>query len=312
LILGTAGYMALEGWSFLDALFMTVTTITTVGYGEVHPLSATGQVFTICLIIVGVGAVLYSLTALFGWLLSTNWWEQRRVRQLEESLARLANHFILCGYGRVGRSVAGVLTSERVQFVVVDTNQESLDVARSDGYLAVCGDASSDDVLRRAGLTRARGLIAAVASDADNVYVVLSARGLRPDLLIIARASSEDAVQKLERAGANHVISPYAIAGRRMALLAVRPKSVELVERLLQAGRESLDLEELQVKAASQLAGMDVAMLRRRFPNGPVVVAVRADGRLVLSPPDDYHLRPGDQLVLVGHPSQLQEIEGLA
>jgi voltage-gated potassium channel len=304
--------MALEGWSLLDALFMTVTTITTVGYGEVHPLNAVGQVFTIGLIFVGVGVVLYTFTALFGWLLSTNWWERRRVRQLEETLARLANHFILCGYGRVGRSVAGVLTNERVPFVVIDLNQESLDVAQADGHLAVNGDAARDDILRRAGVERARGLIAAVGSDADNVYVVLSARGLRPDLLIIARASSEDAVKKLERAGANHVISPYAIAGRRMALLAVRPSSVELVERLLQVGRESLDLEELVVKAGSSLAQMDVGTLRQRLPNGPIIVAVRASGRLVSSPAEDYQLQAGDQLVLVGNRSQLEEIEGLA
>jgi voltage-gated potassium channel len=312
LAFGVAGYMLIEGWSFLDAIFMTVTTITTVGYGEVHPLSPAGRIFSMVLIFVGVGGVLYTFTALFEWLLATDWSEQRRKLQMQRELTRRRDHFILCGYGRVGRSVADILDREKVPFVIIDLNQESLADARSDGRVVVAGDAARDDVLREAGIERARGLIAAVASDADNVYVVLSARGLRPDILIIARASSEDAVKKLERAGANHVISPYAIAGQRMAMLAVRPVSVELVESLFQAGQQELQLEELVVKEGSALASLDVAALRQRLPNGPRIVAVRADGHLVSSPPGDYRLRPGDELVVVGSPSQLRELDQLA
>ncbi len=310
--LGVLGYVLIEGWSFLDALFMTVITITTVGYNEVHPLSPAGQIFTIVLILVGVGVVLYTLTALFEWILLTNWSEQRRTRQLEQDLAKLRDHFVLCGYGRVGRSVGEVLAGEHVPFVVVDNNLESLDQARSDGYLVVSGDAASDDILRRAGIDRARGLIAAVASDADNVYVVLSARGLRPDLLIIARATSDDAVKKLERAGANHVISPYAIAGQRMAMLAVRPVSVELAETLLQTGHEALELEEVEVKPGSELSRLRLGDLRARFPDGPSVVAMRSAGRLISSPTADYRLQAGDRLVLVGSPGQLREVNALA
>jgi voltage-gated potassium channel len=311
LVVGVVGYMVIEGWNFLDALFMTVTTITTVGYGEVHPLDTAGRIFSMVLIFGGVGGVLYTFTALSEWLLATNWSEQRRAYRLSQELQRRRDHYILCGYGRVGRSVAEVLTRERVPFVIVDVNQHSLATARADGHMAIDGNAASDDILRKAGIERAKGLIAAVASDADNVYVVLSARGIRPNILIIARASSEDAVTKLERAGANHVISPYAIAGQRMAMLAVRPVSVELVESLFQAGRQELQLEELVVKEGSALSTLDVATVRQRFPDGPMIVAIRTDGRLASAPSGEYRLRPGDELVVVGSPTLLRDLNQL-
>jgi voltage-gated potassium channel len=312
LALGVAGYTLIECWSFLDALYMTVITVTTVGYGEVHPLSPYGRIFTIVLIVTGTGAVLYTFTALFGWLVSTDWGERRRRQQMEERISRMRHHFILCGYGRVGRAVASVLRRERAPFVVVDVNQVSIAVAETEGLSVVYGDAASDDVLRRAGIERAQGLITAVDSDAENVYVVLSARGLRPDLLIVARATAEDAIKKLERAGATHVLSPYALAGQRMAMLAVRPAAVELVETLLYEGQQSLVLEEVKVQAGSALEGTIVGELRQRFPEGPVFVALRSDGRLKPSPSNDYRLQANDTLVLVGSPEQLAEIEGLS
>jgi voltage-gated potassium channel len=213
--------MALEGWSFLDALFMTVITITTVGYEEVHPLSPVGRVFTIVLIFVGVGGFLYTLSALFAWLLSINWSEQRRRRKMDAELAGLTNHFIVCGYGRVGRHVADVFRRERSPAAVVDTDPALVAAAEADGFPAVCGDAANDRVLSQMGIARARGLVAVTGSDATNVYVVLSARVLRPDLLIVARADTDDAIVKLRRAGADHVLSPYHIAGQRVAMTAL-------------------------------------------------------------------------------------------
>jgi voltage-gated potassium channel len=309
LAFGTIGYILVEHWSFLDAFFMTVTTITTVGYGEVHPLSPAGQVFTIVLILLGVGAVLYTLSDMFGWLLATNWGEQRRFRQMEQAIASLDHHYILCGYGRVGQSVARVLRGEHARFVVIDVAPESIGQAVNDGFLVVQGDAANDEVLKQARIDRAAGLITAVQSDAGNVYVVLSAKGLRPDLPIVARASSEDAVAKLLRAGANHVISPYAIAGERMGMLAVRPSSVELVETLLQAGHQSLVLEEVAVSDASRLSGATIAALRHQFPEGPSFVGIRADGTLVSPPSNDYRLRLGDVVVVVGSPDQIRKFE---
>ncbi len=312
LALGVVGYVSIERWSFLDALFMTVTTVTTVGFGEVHPLSPVGQIFTMALIFVGVGVVLYTLTALFGWILAIDWPEQRRRRQMEGALAHLSHHFIVCGYGRVGKSVAEVFRRERVPTVVIDVNQESLATAEADGYLVVHGNAASDAVLRRAGIDRARGLIAAVDSDADNVYVVLSAHVLRPDLLIVARASSDDAITKLERAGATHALSPYTTAGQRMAMLAVRPTAVEFVETVLDAGRPQLMLEQVNVEPGSRLDGARLGDLRRAEQFRTVIVAVRHDHQLLTSPPDDCELRPGDELVLIGSPEQLRQIEKLS
>ena len=312
LAFGVVGYMTVEHWSFLDALFMTVTTVTTVGYREVHPLSRAGEIFTIVLIFVGVGVALYTLTSLFGWILAIDWPEQRRRRQMEKSLARLSHHFIVCGYGRVGKSVAEVLRRERLPIVVIDVNQESLAGAASDGYPVVPGNAASDQVLRRAGIDRARGLIAAVDSDADNVYVALSARVLRPDLLIVARASSDDAITKLERAGATHALSPYTTAGQRMAMLAVRPTAVEFVETMLDAGRPQLMLEEVSVESGSRLDGARLGDLRQRPNLGSMIAALRHDGKLTPSPPDDYVLQPGDELILIGSPEQLRQIEKLS
>jgi voltage-gated potassium channel len=311
LALGIAGYMAIEGWPFLDALFMTVITLTTVGYQVVHPLSPAGQLFTIVLIVVGVGGALYTLSALFGWLLSAGWPEQRRRHQMQAQLARLSNHFIVCGYGRVGRRVVEVFRREAIPVVIIDINQAELATAEVDGLLTVHGDAASDAVLTQAGLARARGLVVVTDSDADNVYVVLSAHTLRPDLLVVARANSEEAVQKLERAGANHVLCPYALAGRRLALLGLRPAAVEFVETVLHAGREQLMLEEVRVAPGSRLAGSCLATLRAT-PAGPAIVALRQGGRLIPLPPDEQRLEPGDELILLGHPEQLRRIEELS
>ncbi|HVB96286.1 MAG TPA: potassium channel protein [Chloroflexota bacterium] len=312
LALGVVGYSVIEGWSFLDALFMTVTTVTTVGYQEVHPLSRAGEVFTIFLILIGVGGVLYTLTSLFAWLVSIDLPEQRRKRLMESRLAQLSNHFIVCGYGRVGMRVAEVLRRENVSTVIIDVNQQSLADAEADGFLVVHGDAASDPVLKRAGIDRAHGLIAATDSDADNVYVVLSAHGLRPDMLIIARANAEDAIQKLERAGATHALSPYNIAGRRMAMLAIRPTAVEFVETVLHSGRERLMLEEVIVEPGSRLAGKSIGELRHQFEGGPVIAGLRHDGVLSPSPPDDYTLHPGDEIVLIGSPENLKQVERLS
>jgi voltage-gated potassium channel len=312
LTLGVLGYRAFEGYDWLDALFLTVITVTTVGFGLPKPATPAGEIFIIILIIVGSTGVLYTLSAVFGWLLQTNWPEQRRRLRMEQSLRTMTNHFIVCGYGRVGRSVAEALRRERIPLVVVDVNQMSLANAEADGYAVVVGDAATDEVLRKAGIERARGLIAAVDSDADNVYVVLSARELKPNLVIVARASSDDAAKKLERAGATHVLSPYTIAGQRMAMLAVRPAAVELVETLLNTSRESLLLEEVVVETGSELAQLTLADLHEHYPNIPMIVGLRTDGKLTPAPPSDYRLQPGDTVVLVGSPAQLKEIEKLS
>ncbi|HXX40412.1 MAG TPA: NAD-binding protein [bacterium] len=311
LALGTAGYMVIEGWSFMDALFMTVITVTTVGYNEVRPLSLPGRVFTIVLIFVGVGGVLYTLGALFTWLLSINWSEQRRRRKMDAELAGLTNHFIVCGYGRVGRRVAQVFRRERSPVVVVDADQTLAAAAEADGFPVVCGDAASDQVLTQARVDRARGLVTVTGSDANNVYIVLSARVLRPDLLIVARADADDAIEKLRRAGASQVLSLYHIAGQRLAMIALRPAAVEFVETVLHTGREQLMLEEVTIVPGSRLAEMSLGVLREQSA-GVVIVALYSGGQLIPLPRGEHVLGPGDKLVLLGRREELQQIEALS
>lgn len=311
IVLGTVGYVLIEHWSPLDALFMTVTTVTTVGYQEVHPLDRAGELFTIVLIFFGVGGALYTLSAFVRVLLETNWPELRRRQQMERALAGLHGHIIIAGYGRVGRRVAAVLHREGQPLVVVDQRPNVVAEAEADGHLGIVGDAANDEVLRRAGIERAQGLISVVSSDAENVYVVLSAHDLCPGLQIVARASNEDAAKKLEKAGATHVISPYRIAGERMAMLAVRPSAVEMAETLMRAGPERLILEEVTVEPESGLVGQSVEELRHQLPNGPAVAALRHDGSLITSPADSYVIQAYDHIVLVGTPEALKAINTL-
>jgi len=239
-----------------------VTTVSTVGFGEVHPLSRAGRFFTMGLILFGVGALFYAFGSLTAFVFEghlTHRWERRR---METRVERLSNHFVLCGYGRVGRQIARELKREGASFVVIDVNQASLDVAIADHHLVVKGNATDDEVLNRAGIDRARALITAIAEDAENIFVPLSARAMRPDLPIVARANYEDTIAKLSPAGATRVVSPYTMAGQQMAMLAVRPGAVDFVETLLRGSGGDLLLEDVEVAKSSQLCGVSIAQLR--------------------------------------------------
>ena len=311
LIVGPLGYVLIEGWSVFDAIYMTVTTLATVGFGEVHPLSTAGRTFTIGLIILGVGGVLYTLSAMMQYLFEGHLgrtWEQRR---MQNRIDRLRDHYILCGYGRVGRQVALDFQESGVEFVLIDVNQASLDLASSEGYLCVRGDAASDETLRRAGIERARGLVTCVNDDAQNIFVTLSARALRSDLFIVARSNNDDAAPKLERAGADRVVSPYSIGGRQMAMLAVRPGAVEFVETVLHRADVELLLEDVAIAERSPLVGRTVGDLSQVAP-GVTVLAIRRKDGLLTQPPPETDIQPGDDLVAIGTPTQLQALEGAA
>jgi voltage-gated potassium channel len=309
LAVGTLGYMLIEGWSLLDALYMTVMTVTTVGYREVHPLTDLGRLFTMALILSGVGAIFYTLTAAMGYVFEgqlTHNWERRR---MQARVNRMSGHFILCGYGRVGRQVASDLRREGAEMVVIDVNQPSLDDAAADGLAIVRGNATEDEVLREAGIERARGLIAAIADDADNIFVTLSARALRPDLPIVARANYLDAEHKLRRAGATRVVSPYIMAGQQMAMLAVRPSAVDFVETLLGGTGGDLLLEDVRVAHGSPLVGTTIAEARGQFASGATLLAVRHAGRMLAPPPVELTLGPDDIIVVAGTDVQLRDVE---
>jgi voltage-gated potassium channel len=308
-VAGTIGYLLIEGWSVGDALFMVVISITTVGYGEVHPLSAAGRWFTSGLILVGFGGISYALSVIVGMAVDANLsrhWERRR---MERRMERLTDHYIVCGYGRVGRQIAEELQRDRQTIVVLDVLESSLERAANAGHLVVFGNATEDDVLRRGGIDRARGLITAVDSDADNIFVTLSARALCPDLPIVARANHDDAVPKLRRAGATQVVSPYAMAGLQMARLALRPSTVDFVETLFRGAEGDLLVEDVRVEAGAPLVGVPLADARQRFAEGVTLLAVQREDRMLAPPPGDLVLQRGDVIAAVGREAPLRALE---
>jgi voltage-gated potassium channel len=249
---GVAGYMLLEGWRFLDALYMTVTTLTTVGFREVRPLDDGGMVFTLTVITIGVGLVLTTVTAVAQWVLEGQWGERTRRHRMQRRIDDLTGHFIVCAYGRVGRAVARELEAQGASFVVVDPDERLVERMRDEGVAYLIDDPSHETVLHNAGVERARGLVCAVDSDATNVFIALVARALNPDLFIVARASEPGSDRRLLRAGANRVVSPFVSSGRHMALVAMRPSADDVVA-LGASGAASMALEEVRVEQGSLL-----------------------------------------------------------
>ena len=310
---GTLGYMLIEGWSAWDAFYMTVITVTTVGYGEVHPMSQAGRAFTVVVLLTGVGAFFSAFTLFMSELSEGGFAERRERRRLARMIDSLNDHFILCGFGRMGEIIAREFARQEVPFVVIERNPERMHLAMDEGFLAVEADASNEDVLRRVGIARARGLIAAVSTDAENVYAVLSARLLKPDLFIVGRAESEDARTKLKRAGADRVISPYHLGGVQLAQTALRPAVVDFVHLATSSDNMDLNFEQVHVEPGSALAGKSLldAGLRKRF--GVVVVGIRrADGKMDFNPEPETAIRGGDDLVVLGRGDSLKELETAA
>jgi voltage-gated potassium channel len=310
LAVGTLGYTLIEHWNFEDSLYMVVTTVATVGFGEVHPMSAAGRAFTIVLIFLGVGSLFYGFGSVMSYVFEGHLLRELESRRMESRVQRVTDHFVVCGYGRVGRQVARELVREGIPLVVIDTNQDSLAQAARDGHLVVHGNAADDEVLTQAGVQRARGLIAAVAEDADNIFVTLSAHALRPELSIVARANREDAVRKLHLAGALHVVSPYTMAGQQMAMLAVRPVAVDFVETLLRGAGSDLLLEDVEVMPGSVLVGVSVVEARRLL-GATVLLAIKRGNRVVAPLADDVMIGDGDTLALTGTQAQLRVAEAV-
>jgi voltage-gated potassium channel len=307
---GTVGYVVIEGWSWWDAFYMTVITVTTVGYREVHDLSRAGQVLTVLVLFAGVGAALYTFTLLAAIVVEGGLPKRLQKRRLTHMLDNISDHFIVCGYGRIGSIVAHQFQMQSVPFVIVERDPARVQAATVAGFPAFEADASREEVLKRAGIDRARGLIAAVGTDAENVYAVLTARVMRPDLFIVGRAESEDSVQKLQRAGANRVVSPYQIGAMQMAQTAIRPAVVDFVELATSSENLELTMEEIMIAPGSALADQSIlnANLRQRF--GIIVVAIqRQDRHMDFNPEPDTAIRAGDKLVVLGRPHSLKRLE---
>jgi voltage-gated potassium channel len=305
-IVGTLGYVAFEGWSAYDGLYMTVITMTTVGYREVRDLDATGRLWTMLLAIAGVAIIFGSIGIVAESILTEAASGRRERRRMTDAVAALRGHFILCGYGRVGTTVARELAHAGIPFVVVDINPASLATATHDGFLVVEGDATRDAVLREAGVERARGLITTVDSDANNVYVTLSARALNSGLFIVARANQDGAEAKLLQAGADRVVSPYTRAGRQIAELATRPRVADFIDYALSHGELAFSMEEVEVAAGGPLAGRTVGSL---VADGihPLAI-VRGSRDYEPNPPADRVLAPGDNLIVSGTSDTLRRL----
>ncbi len=302
---GMLGYMLIEGWSLLDSFYMTIITISTVGYSEVNKLSDTGRIFTSTLIVVGVGTMLYGFGVFAETLTDNSFIAYRRERQLERSLNHLRDHFIICGYGRIGTQIVAEFEAHNIPYAVIDQTDEALVRLRNEDRLHVEGDASSEEVLKLAGIERARGLISAVDSDERAVYIILAARALKPELYLISRAGRPESIRRLELAGANRVISPYQMAGHRMAELAVRPALVDVMDSL-HHGESEIAVEEMLVHPGVAAVGKTIAGAGLVSPDAAKVLAVRRrDGMLHANPAPDLLLEEGDLVIALGSEEQL-------
>jgi len=308
---GTAGFHFIEGWPWFDGLYMVVTTFTTIGYQEVHPLSHAGRIFNLGLIVVGVSLVFLGIGSLTQALLEFELRNFFGRRKMERDIGRLSDHYIICGIGRVGRSAARELARKPAPFVVIDQNEAK--VARFAGdWLQILGDATQERILRQAHIERARGLVAATTTDATNLYIVLTARALNPGLKIIARASEEDAEKHLRTAGADSVVSPYHFAGQRIAQSFLRPHVVSFLDTATTHLGMDLEIGEIHVPSNSAFAGKTVGTSRIRQERGVIILAIKRGEQMHFNPSSDDPIQPGDCLIAMGEPEQLRQLERTA
>ncbi len=308
---GTAGYMVLEGWGFLDALYMTMITISTVGYGEVNALGTPGRLWSMALIITGASVLVYATSSFVELVLEGTIRGYFARRRMEDAIGKLNGHYILCGYGRVGRKIAEEFANEDVDFVVIDEKESEVERCLEDGYLALRGNASDNAVLEAIGIKRAKGLVAAVDSDADNLFVTFSARKMNPELRIVARANSEESATKLKQAGADRSLSPYAVEGRRLAAFAIQPEIVDFLDVLAHNKRGlKLSLEEIEVPAGSPLEAGAYGRIKAAEQTGAKIVAVLdEEGDLDTAPSPNDEILPGTTLIVLGTGEQVARLD---
>ena len=309
-IVGTIGYRLIESWSFLDSLYMVIITLFTVGFQEVHALSPFGKVFTIVIIVAGVGVAVYAGTQLVEIIIEGEILGYGRRRKMDKKIKDMKNHYIICGYGRTGHQVGAEFDAARVPYVVVDQKQEIEEQLGPRDIPYIVGDITSDDNLVEAGIKSARGLIAAADSDVANLYVTLSARVLNPSLYIVARASEIESENKLMMAGANRVIAPYFISGKRMAALATRPVTSDFLDMVMHGESLEFSLNEVTIPDNSPLINKTISEAEIRHKSGALVLAIRrADGSFDLQPDSSSIIEKGDTFVVIGTQEQAVELD---
>ena len=310
IVVGTVGFVFIEHYPWFDAFYMTLTTITTVGYGEIRPLSHSGRLFNSFLIIFGVSTIFLASGAMTQTIITFELQDRYGKRRQKRMIEKLHDHFIICGYGRVGRHASQEFLRANVPFLIIDLSEDRVEKAMAAGLLAVVADATSDDSLRHAGIMRARGLISALPSDAENLFVILSARTLNPSLTVVTRASEEEAEEKLRRAGADTVFTPYSMTGRQLADSLLRPHVVEFMD----FGRSNIGpevtMEQVCVSQGAELTRKTFGQLTELRRSGVIVLAIRKKGgETIFNPPPEFEISAGDHLIVMGERAGLQKLE---
>ena len=302
--------MVIEGWDFLDAVYMTVITLTTVGYGEVHEVSRIGQIYTILLIFIGVAFFLFVAGSVVQFMVEGRIRTILGRRSLDKKIDRLKNHYIVCGYGRIGRYLCNQLKRKPIDLVVIDKNRELIPILDDDKVLYLSGDASDEAILHKAGILRAKGLVAVLATDTDNVFLVLTARQLTPDLYIIARASRDESKSKLQAAGANKVESPYEMGAVSMAQRIIRPTVTNFLNLAFAHKRKDIQMEEIPVNSSSDLINVMLkdSGIRQQF-NLIIIAIKKSDGSMLFNPSYETVIDAGDTVIAVGQEGNLQRLE---
>lgn len=313
LLFGATGYMVFASYGVFDAIYMALTTITTIGYGEVIPLEGAGRIFNVVFIIIGVTTLLVALGAATQALIElelSGYFQKRRTRNMIDKLNR---HFIVCGFGRVGRSAADELKAAGVPILIVDRSEERTERAIAAGFIAVNADCTRDEVLREVGINRAKGLIAALGGDADNTYLILTAKALNPMLPVATRASEETSERKLRRAGADVVFAPYTITGQRLSHALLKPHVNEFIDFTTgNAMGLGICIEQVTVTPTSDFVSKSLRQTSIRSELGVIVLAIRkSDGQMVFNPPADSAIEAGDILIVMGPPESLRKLETL-
>jgi len=311
ILCGTFGYMFLEHLSFWDSMYLTIITIATVGYGDLVPVRSGGKVFTIFLLFAGAGLVMYTLSKITEAMVEGSLRRMLERRKMDKKIARLHDHFIICGFGRIGQVISEILEDAGRPFVVIERDPEVLREIDQLGYISVEGEAEEDEILHVAGIEKASGLIAVVSTDADNLFITLTARGLNPSLFILARSSGSKGTRtKLLRAGASKVISPYYIGARRMAQLLLRPTVTDFIDLAMYAGELGLKLEEILVSENAAFAGKNLMESGIRKRHDIIVVAIKRDaGDMLFNPKPDTMILPGDIMIVLGEADHIIALE---
>ncbi len=313
-IIGFVGYIFIEKMTFLDALFFTTITVTTVGYGITKELSTGGTIFTIFLIIIGTGSAAYILISLADFLLSEVLSGRVQKRRINKLISKLKNHYIICGLGRVGQEIANELVKDNEDFIVIDSASGPIELCKQNNWLFIQGDASDDRILIEAGIKKAKSLFAALDTDSENVYITLSAKAINPEIYVVARAKMFDTINKLERAGADRVVSPQIIGGKRMVALAKQPTVVEFLDTMLSPDNIEITLAEILVEPNCNIDGLTIKEANEKYQFGALIVSVIESGKAVLINKANANtlIKGGHKMIVVGTVDQIEKLSGLS